>query len=75
MRSHEWAIVEFALIWQPYGGPTPEDILVEFGMTEPVFRARIRAVLSARGTTAEEPFLRHARSALWPYLRAAGVAR
>ena len=33
LGAYERALVEFVLVWAPYGGPRDEDSITEFGMT------------------------------------------
>ncbi|WP_280335013.1 hypothetical protein [Nocardia wallacei] len=78
MDKEDLTIIEFALLWQPYGGPPAEEILVNFGMTELRFRSRVVDILAARGTPTDRPLRRHARATLRSYLeiaRSAALAR
>ncbi|WP_433723175.1 hypothetical protein ACQP0C_23645 [Nocardia sp. CA-129566] len=67
MNHDEQALIDFALLWQPFGGPPSEDILTAFGITESQFRARVRHILITRGTRTDEPFRQHARAVLRTY--------
>ncbi|MGW4244365.1 hypothetical protein [Nocardia sp. NPDC004722] len=68
MTDDELAIVDLALLWEPFGGPNGDELLITLGMTEPGFRARVRDILSTRGTRIDEPLRRHARAVLRSYL-------
>lgn len=46
MTREEIHLIEFALLWQPYGGPSAEDVLVQFGLSMPRYYARIRQILT-----------------------------
>lgn len=52
-------MLKFALRWQPYGGGDPGDILVEFGLTEKDYFARLSNLLAihALATGLEPPTL------------------
>lgn len=39
-------ILAFARRWYPYGGGTPEDILVEFGIDEREYFRRLQEILA-----------------------------
>ncbi|MFD9668704.1 hypothetical protein ACFWAY_45260 [Rhodococcus sp. NPDC059968] len=41
MKRHDKELADFALRWLPFGGPTEEDILVNFGITKEQFHFRI----------------------------------
>ncbi len=78
MDKEDLEIIDFALLWQPFGGPPAEEILVNFGMSELRFRSRVVDILAARGTGADRPLRQHARAALRSYLdiaRSAALAR
>ncbi|MFI7524059.1 hypothetical protein [Nocardia salmonicida] len=68
MKRDELDLIDFALIWHPYGGPTSEDLLVVFGLTPHQFRVRVKAILEARGTSTDRPLRQHARANLRSYL-------
>lgn len=68
MDDQEQAIIDFALTWQPFGGPGSEELMVTFGLTSSQFRARVCAILSARGTRSDQPIRQHARHVLRSYL-------
>ncbi|MEU6585302.1 hypothetical protein [Nocardia sp. NPDC046763] len=72
MTTDEQALIDFALVWQPFHGPPAEDILTSFGLTPPQFRARIRGILTAPGTRLDAPLRQHARAVLRSYLPTAG---
>lgn len=68
MNSDEQAVVDFALMWEPYDGPPAGEVLVAFGLTLPAFRARVRSILMAPGTLVDRPLRQHARTVLQSYL-------
>ncbi|MFE2997212.1 hypothetical protein ACFXG4_19630 [Nocardia sp. NPDC059246] len=68
MNSGEQQLIDFALTWQPFGGPPSEEVLTIFGISVPMFRHRVRRILITQGPVGTEPFRRHARSALASYL-------
>ncbi|MFE3254144.1 hypothetical protein ACFXPS_30370 [Nocardia sp. NPDC059091] len=68
MDSDEQQLIEFALTWQPFGGPPSEEVLTTFGISVPMFRHRVRRILITQGSVGSEPFRRYARSALSSYL-------
>ncbi|MBF6210058.1 hypothetical protein IU433_03110 [Nocardia puris] len=68
MEPDDLAVLDFALIWEPFGGPGTEDIFVTFGMTDQQFRVHVRGILTAPGTRADRPLRTHARAALRSYL-------
>ncbi|WP_179377882.1 hypothetical protein [Rhodococcus sp. ACS1] len=41
------ALVEFALRWLPFGGPSADDVLVEFGISMLTFAQRIEEILAS----------------------------
>ena len=41
MGGESWLMVDFALRWWPFGGPRPDDIWVEFGISMLTFAQRI----------------------------------
>ncbi|GAA4491714.1 hypothetical protein GCM10023094_56360 [Rhodococcus olei] len=41
MNPHEQELLDFAQRWEPFGGPSAADILVEFGMTPTRFSERL----------------------------------
>jgi hypothetical protein len=43
--SIDTAILEFARRWMPFGGPRPEDVLVEFGMTTARYDEHLARIL------------------------------
>nr|WP_080606205.1 hypothetical protein [Rhodococcus opacus] len=53
-------LIHFARRWEPFGGATEEEILVQFGMTTHRFIERLWQVL-AESHCAEEEILRLAR--------------
>lgn len=71
MTDEEQAIIDFAMLWLPYGGPPDEEILVRFGMSEQRFRARLAAIVSDRGTSVDRAWRQHAAVVLRPYLGSA----
>ncbi|MBB5915176.1 hypothetical protein BJY24_004043 [Nocardia transvalensis] len=78
MDREDLLIIDFALLWQPFGGPPAEEILVTFGMSELRFRNRVVEILSDRGTGTDRPLRQHARATLRSYLdigRSALLAR
>lgn len=72
MSPDEQALIDLALVWQPFGGPPAGEILTTLGLSAPEFRARVRRILATRGTRVEEPMRRHARAVLRSYLHDAG---
>ncbi|WP_137872977.1 hypothetical protein [Rhodococcus sp. Q] len=42
------AVVTFAVKWAPFGGPSPEDLLVTFGVSRAKFVSMLRAALAPR---------------------------
>lgn len=42
MDQYDRQLLEFALRWEPFGGPRAADILVEFGMTPDRFAAQLK---------------------------------
>ncbi|MFQ6397377.1 hypothetical protein ACLMAJ_28470 [Nocardia sp. KC 131] len=73
MDSEQLRLLDLALTWQPFGEPPEDEILIAFGISVPVFRHRIRRILSApkaTGPGASDPILRSARTALRSYLEA-----
>ncbi|MFC9555930.1 hypothetical protein ACFTWF_34480 [Rhodococcus sp. NPDC056960] len=48
MDHYNHAIEEFHQQWEPYGGPTPDDVFIEFGLTINQFYARHRALTRGR---------------------------
>ncbi|NDV10977.1 DUF3263 domain-containing protein [Rhodococcus sp. IEGM 248] len=42
-------ILTFARRWAPYGGPSEEDIFVNFGMSTKRFEARVKQILDEIG--------------------------
>ncbi|MGZ9886475.1 DUF3263 domain-containing protein [Rhodococcus ruber] len=51
-------IVEFARRWLPYGGGSPGDLLVEFGMTPAGYLARLGEILDSPAALRLHPRLR-----------------
>jgi hypothetical protein len=47
MKSVDEAVLAFARVWAPYGGPSPEDIFVEFGISRTSFYRRVQSRLRA----------------------------
>ncbi|BAH53635.1 hypothetical protein [Rhodococcus opacus] len=47
MDSQDSAILELACRWLPYGGPPPEEILVDFGMAELRFDQQLLKILGS----------------------------
>lgn len=41
------AVLAFARVWAPYGGPSPDDIFVEFGISRASFYRRVQSRLRA----------------------------
>ncbi|MET9214652.1 MULTISPECIES: hypothetical protein [Mycobacteriales] len=75
MNSDEQQLIDFALVWQPFGGPPSDEILATFGITEPTFRHRVHRILATRGTSVDEPLRRSVRAILRSYLIADRPAR
>ena len=48
MKQEDAYLVQFALLWEPYGGPQEEQVLVEFGMSIARFRKRVNEILRPR---------------------------
>lgn len=48
MKREDIHMVQFALLWEPYGGPQAEQVLVEFGMSLARFRNRVNEILRPR---------------------------
>ncbi|WP_213573461.1 hypothetical protein [Rhodococcus sp. USK13] len=46
MSNERSRMMAFAERWYRFGGGNPEDIMVEFGITEAVFFARLRQLLA-----------------------------
>lgn len=77
-EQFDWEIVEFVLMWQPYGQPPEEDSIVRFGMsgsrlherfTDVVTNAALRGrPLSGR----QRDLVAHALALLYPELAAEG---
>ncbi|MFE6925398.1 hypothetical protein ACFVAV_30595 [Nocardia sp. NPDC057663] len=65
MDSEQLKLLDLALVWQPYGGPPDEEILLAFGISAPRFRHRIRRILAA---SSADPILRCAATMLRSYL-------
>ncbi len=68
MNTDEQALIDFALIWEPFGGPRSEDLMTTFGLTHTQFRARVGAILANRGARSDRPLRQHARYVLRAYL-------
>lgn len=68
MLPEEQGLIDTALVWEPYGGPPSEELLVRFGISTAVFRDRVRRILTSRGTRRDEPLRQHARATLRSYL-------
>ncbi|WP_160094417.1 DUF3263 domain-containing protein [Rhodococcus sp. T7] len=49
------AILEFAWRWLPYGGPTAEDILIEFGMTTARYEQQLLLLLDSEVSRSVPP--------------------
>ncbi|MDH6291292.1 DUF3263 domain-containing protein [Rhodococcus opacus] len=45
MNKFDEAILEFARRWLPYGGPPPDEIWVEFGMSTHRYEHRLLSML------------------------------
>lgn len=52
IRPDERHMVDFALNWAPFGGPSAEDVFVEFGMSLPRFQQRLAEIAKAQGRAA-----------------------
>ncbi|RYF61821.1 MAG: DUF3263 domain-containing protein [Comamonadaceae bacterium] len=48
MSTEDQALLGYARIWAPYGGPRRGDILVEFGMSPAHFYTHLRRILDSR---------------------------
>ncbi|PSR69563.1 hypothetical protein C8258_00155 [Nocardia sp. MDA0666] len=68
MTDEEQAIIDFAVLWLPYGGPPDEEILVRFGMSEQRFRARLADIVADRGTSVDRAWRQRAAVLLQSYL-------
>ncbi|SEB33228.1 hypothetical protein [Rhodococcus koreensis] len=53
MDRYHHAIEEFHRQWEPYGGPSPEAVFTEFGLTVNQFYARHRALTRGRRRRAD----------------------
>lgn len=47
MQSVDDAVLAFARVWAPYGGPSSEDIFVEFGISRASFYRRVESRLKS----------------------------
>ena len=47
MKPLDDALLAFARVWAPYGGPSPDDIFVEFGISRRSFYRRVQSRLRA----------------------------
>lgn len=68
MLPEEQGLIDVAMVWEPFGGPPSEELLVKFGISPRVFHDRVRQILKARGTRNDEPSRQHARHVLRRYL-------
>ncbi|MFI5502623.1 hypothetical protein ACIA5E_26495 [Nocardia asteroides] len=68
MDDDDQRVIDFALSWQPFGGPPGEETLTRFGLPAERFRTRVHRILATRGTVVDEPYRRRARLVLRPYL-------
>ena len=48
MSPDDQALLDYARMWAPYGGPRRGDILVEFGMSPAHFYTQLRRILDCR---------------------------
>lgn len=48
MSPDDQALLDYARMWAPYGGPRRGDILVEFGMSPAHFYTHLRRILDSR---------------------------
>lgn len=46
MTVQERVLVDFALMWAPYGGSPPEDLFVTFGVTSKAFVEMVESILT-----------------------------
>lgn len=64
----EHDIVAFMRSWEPYGGPPPDEVLPEFGMTRDQLVQRYRRILADAAARRErerhQPWLQLDRAAL-----------
>ncbi|MGW3483989.1 DUF3263 domain-containing protein [Rhodococcus indonesiensis] len=58
LSSDERLLVDFAIRWCPYGGPSAADILVEFGMTPQRYGQVLESLLNSPTLAALDPALR-----------------
>lgn len=83
MDTFDLRVVEMAVRWGPFGGPTDEEIFESFGMKRDRFHEIIREALSSSGAGTDarvEPLIRHLPPHWGPeemtsYLTAAGPHR
>jgi uncharacterized protein DUF3263 len=47
LDAFDRAMIEFAVQWEPYGGPREEDIFPQFGLTLDRLFARIESIIDA----------------------------
>lgn len=47
MSPDDQALLDYARMWAPYGGPRRGDILVEFGMSSGHFYSQLRRILDS----------------------------
>ncbi|MFI5500719.1 hypothetical protein ACIA5E_16800 [Nocardia asteroides] len=67
MLAEEQGMIDLALVWEPFGGPPSEELLVRFGISPAEFRIRVCRILNSRGSQVDAPLRQHARWALRSY--------
>ncbi|MGW0042278.1 hypothetical protein [Rhodococcus sp. NPDC003348] len=51
MNHEDRHLVQFAVIWAPFGGAPPAEIFVTFGMSPDRYQRRLREILRTRRAT------------------------
>jgi hypothetical protein len=62
VNSFDLRLVELAVRWGPFGGPSDEEIFESFGMKRDRFHEIVRGTLSSSGAGTDarvEPLIRH----------------
>ncbi|MGW0043623.1 hypothetical protein [Rhodococcus sp. NPDC003348] len=62
LSSSDRPLVTFAIMWAPYGGSRPEDLLVTFGVHRAEFHSLLAAALAPKN--AEDPQARNLKKLL-----------
>ncbi len=79
MDSFERQLVQFVVLWAPFGGPPAEEMLPSFGLSPPLLARRFNQIVSDLAQTTaclnedDAHLLAEARRAM-PALRRAGSA-